>query len=112
MADLGKLDRYLKPIHIENGDEVKFLNAGDIVEKEFKGEKRTAFEISILLPNGDEKTASLNKTSRKILSDAYGLDTTKWVGKKALITKNKMMVGDGMKDVLIFQAVAEEKLPF
>jgi hypothetical protein len=110
MANLGQMDKYLKPVHIENGDEVKFLDKGEILEKDFKGEKRMAFEITVQLPNGDEKTASLNKTSRKILSDSYGLDTEKWKGKKALITKNKMMVGDGMKDVLIFQAVAEEKL--
>lgn len=109
MADLGKLDLYLKPAHIENGDEVRLLDEGQIVERVFKGEKRTVFEINVQLPNGDTKLATLNKTSRKILSDAYGLDTAKWVGRKALITKNKMMVGDGMKDVLIFQAVAEEK---
>ena len=112
MANLGQLDTFLKPIHIENGDEVKFLDEGKILEKDFKGEKRLAFEITVQLPNGDTKIASLNKTSRKILSDAWGQDTAKWVGKKALITKNKMMVGDGMKDVLIFQAVADEKLPF
>ncbi len=105
-------DKYLKPKHIENGDEVKIIDEFKFIEKLFNGKPKSVWEGTIQLPSGVQLTATMNKTSVRILSDAWSSDTVKWVGKQALITKNKMMVGDGMKDVLIFQAVAEEKLPF
>ncbi len=103
-------DKYLKPKHIENGDEVKIIDEFKFIEKLFNGKPKSVWEGTIQLPSGVQLTATMNKTSVRILGDAWG-DTKNWVGKKALITKNKMMVGDGMKDVLIFQAVADNS-PF
>jgi hypothetical protein len=107
MADLSSLEKYLKPAYVENGDEVKICDEGKIIEKEFGGKKRLSFEITVQLPNGDIKFVSMNRTSRNILGSAWGFDTKNWIGKRAVITKNNMLINGQMKDVLIFQAAEE-----
>jgi len=88
MPDTSKLSKYLKPEHITDGDTITFLDAGVILEKEFKDEgetkKRQVLEITIRFKQ-DDKTYSPNATTVKLLSAAWGSNTDKWVNKQATV---------------------------
>ena len=54
---------------VRTGDLLVFIDEGEILEKEFKGKKRMAFQIGVSLPDGKEKIASLNATSKNAETD-------------------------------------------
>jgi len=114
MPNTNELSSFLRTESVDDKTIVTFVNAGALVEKEFKGKKSKKLEIGVKLPDGSEKTATLNFTSVGNLSEAWGSNTEKWVNKKALINKIKVMVGGEMKDTLVFEAVkeTEEEITF
>lgn len=74
---------------IQNGDKVKIKNAGTEVTGQFGDQ--TVFVIETR--NGD-KNFPLNQASINILVDAFGGDTTNWVGKEVkVLTKKGVFVG-------------------
>jgi hypothetical protein len=72
--------KFLKAAEVKQGDTITFLDAG--VEKELNGKMLVNFTVDY---SGDEKIYSPNKTSLSALADAWGMDTTEYVGKKAKI---------------------------
>ena len=100
--DLSKLSKYLKSDMVKDGDKVKFITAGAMVEKDnpFKpGEKKMNFEIVVEV-NGEEKLATLNFTSQKELTKVFGSKTEAWLGKTAKVQKIKQNVAGKIKDVV------------
>lgn len=89
MPDTSKLSIYLKPDNVKDGDVVEFMDAGKIFDKTFEqgGEKKVKpiLEISVKI-RGEIKTYSPNGTTIKLLNEAWGTATEKWIGKKAVIT--------------------------
>jgi hypothetical protein len=66
----------------EEGDVITFASEGEMVPGEF-GEKLT---FKIKTKGSDEKkNLSLNQTSVNYLIDAYGDDTTSWIGKQVKV---------------------------
>lgn len=84
MPDTSKLSRYLKAENAKDGDVIQFLDAGVIVEKQFKKDEppKPSLEITVKF-RGETKTYSPNGTTVKLLNAAWGTATEKWVGKSA-----------------------------
>ena len=82
---------------IKNGDKVKVLNDGSVVTGEY-GE-RQVFKIETR--NG-ERNATFNQTSVNACVDAFGEDTSKWVGKEVKATIVKQNVAGKFIDVVYF----------
>lgn len=95
---------YLTHEDVATGDFVTFKNEGQIVEKEFQGKKTEKLEISVELPNGKIKTATLNATSHNNMIEKYGDDTADWMGKQARIEVIRQIVGKESKKVVFFTA--------
>lgn len=111
MPNLNSQSKYLKSDMVKEGDIVKFLNAGQLVEKDNpfkKGEKKTNFEVSIELPDGSSKIATINFTSQKALTAVYGSSTENWVNLTAKVNKVKQNVGGQMKDVVYLTPIERE----
>lgn len=89
MPNTSSLSKFLKASHVRDGDILTFIDAGVIVQKEFK-KKDGSVDISPMLEmtveiNGDRKTYSPNGQSRKFLEEVYGNQTENWVGKQAVV---------------------------
>lgn len=89
MVMTSKLSKYLKAEHVKDGDIINFIDAGIIVDKEFKKEGKSEIkpilEITVQV-NGETKTYSPNGTTVGLFNKAWGQDTEGWVGKQARIT--------------------------
>lgn len=94
---------YLKTAEVNNGDSVTFRNEGEWVENTKytweDGTPKQDFVIKVTY-KGAEKKMRLNKMSRDEMVLAYGDDTAAWVGKSAIITKERMLVAGKKMDVL------------
>lgn len=89
---------------IQDGDVVTITNAGTVVTGEFGDQ--TVFEIKTR--NG-EKNANFNQSSINILIDAFGDETTEWVGKEVTVRTKKGMFG-GKKGIAAYFVTPEWKL--
>ncbi|NHV97970.1 MAG: hypothetical protein HA494_09365 [Thaumarchaeota archaeon] len=101
MVKLQDLEEYLTPEDVKD-DVVTFLDEGVYKKAEETPFGRPVFQISVKLPDGRVKIATLNRTSRKELAKAYGEDTKNWVGREARVTKVKQNVRGELKDVIYF----------
>jgi hypothetical protein len=77
-----------------DGDTMTIQDAGQVISGDFGD--RHVFKIST--KNGD-KNLTFNQTSMNNLIDAFGDDTSAWVGKDVRAFVVKQMVGDGLKNV-------------
>ena len=95
---------YLKTAEVNGGEVVTFLDEGVWkVSKLYKyddGEPRRDFYIKIEILEV-EKHLKLNVTNREILKEAFGKDTTGWIGKEATLSKEKIMVGGKKMDTIV-----------
>lgn len=95
---------YLKSQELTRGDVVTFLDEGVFVtsknffyEDPVTKEKRPKQDFNISVKyKGNQRTATVNATSRKELIKAYGSETAEWVGKKAIIDKSLLPTGKYM----------------
>lgn len=95
---------------VENGDLLTVVNEGRFLTADETPFKRPAFQIEIKLPSGNEKTWTMNKTTRKRLAAAYGDDSVNWVGRKVRVELLKQNVRGELKTVIYGHPVeAEEK---
>jgi len=109
MVDTSKLSKYLKVDNIRDGEVINFIDAGTIVEKEWKKdgkvEKKPALEITVEF-RGEKKTYCPNGTSVGILTKAWGANTEGWVGKQARL--NIIPAPNG-KDMIIAKSCEDDK---
>jgi len=108
MPNVSDLNTYLTTNDVKEKDLIKFIDAGQFVEKDFRGEKRTRLEITIALGDGKKKTYTPNKTTVKSISSVYGNDTAQWIGKLAEVTLVSQNVAGEMKKVLYATPISEE----
>lgn len=82
-------DNYVKAERDVMGSEIlEFADAGEIVESTFKnadGSSKMNFNIRVIMPDGEKRTLSMNKTSQKMCIEKYGKDTERWVGRKVKV---------------------------
>ena len=114
-----QLSEWLKDDEFPKSQEltVKFLDAGEYVEKEFEGKVKQQFEIRVEAGSGEVRKWSMNLTSQRAVAQRLGSgDTSTWVGHSAelyLQTENvagKMRVVIYARDGLVVKAVPELKV--
>lgn len=108
-----EMSGFLRTSDLKKGEILAFADAGRIAEIDFSrakdgSEKRKVFQITVILPNGDEKLLTVNKTSQNSLVTAYGEQTEKWVGKKCEVDFIQQLVFGKMKDVLFLKPLQED----
>jgi hypothetical protein len=77
--------RFIKADDAKQGEVITFLDEG--TEKELNGKKFLTFQIEY---NGEEKLYSPNKTALVSLTDAWGTETSDFIGKSAKINLVKV----------------------
>ena len=84
---------------IKNGDIITINNEGEVVSGDYGD--RNVFKVET--KNG-EKLLTFNQTSINYLIDAYGDETSKWVGKKIKVWIVKSSIAGKWKDVVYLSA--------
>ena len=94
--------RFLKAnLNIKDGDLITFKSEG---EEGVNQSGRQILNMLVENPDSDEKTLTVNNTSKANMIKLYGDDTANWVGKEARVNIIKQMVGKEMKEVIYLTA--------
>lgn len=104
---------FLKASDVPGEAVVQFVDEGKYVDSQFKdqaGNAKTNFNITVRLGE-DEKTWTMNKTSQRAMAEAYGDESSDWVGKCAKLIIVKMLVGKDMRDVVMGEPTEVEAAP-
>jgi len=110
MPNINDLSNYLRQDDIKAGDLLCFVNAGVIVQKDFSkarngSDKKTVLEITVRLPDGKEKVMTPNKTSRTLISAAFGVDTAEWVDKYVEVNYIEQLSFGELKKIMVLKPV-------
>ena len=110
MPNLNDLKNFLQRDDVKEGEILIFTDAGEIKEVDFSkaqdgSGKKKVFQISIGLPDGRTKTATINATSRNALTEKYGSNTEDWVNKNVKVTFVNQMAFGKMTKVLVLVPV-------
>ena len=110
MPNIDQNGNYFRNSDFNDGELIKFMNAGEFVTRDFSKNKdgsdtKELFEMLVARENGEEKTLSVNKTSRASLKEKYGPITEEWVGKIAKVTFTNTMSFGKMTKVLVLVPV-------
>ena len=112
MVMLGS-GNFLKTAEVSNGDMITFKNEGYWIESTMykypDGNPRVDFVIKVDI-KGEEKSMRLNKTNRDVVTAAYGNNTSKWIGKTAKITKEKVLVAGKKQDCILLEIEGAERI--
>lgn len=101
MVEIENVGNYLSANDIgDRGKKVKILAEGSYIEKIFKDEKRRRLEIPLLLPNGEKKVWTLNRTSESVMAGILGKDTKEWVGKEVYLISVNQIVQGSLKQII------------
>ena len=77
---------FLKEGDLKHKEEITILDAGKWTKsKKFTKEDGTPteqFEITVRLPNGEDRTVTFSWTTLKNLAPVFGEDSEDWIGKK------------------------------
>lgn len=93
--------KFLTNKDVKTGDILTFIDAGEEKPgKNFNGKEITKFIITVRLPDGEEKSADLNNTSKKNMMDEYGENSDKWIGKDCRVEVVTQKVSTEFKDVV------------
>lgn len=97
---LLNLNQFLKVEDVKTGDIIMFMDGGIPSEsKKFTnpdGTPKVQLNFTVKLGDGSEKTLSVNKTSQKMMAQAFGRETEGWVGKSAKIAITLTPMGKNM----------------
>lgn len=98
LDDYCKIDR-----DVRGGDILTLADAGtkkaSTTFANPDGSPKVAYEFRVILPDGKEKIATLNKTSLRNLANAWGTETNYWVGKHAIV--QSMLTPQGKKAMVL-----------
>jgi hypothetical protein len=90
---------------VSTGDIVTFIDHGEEkIKKDFHGKDKLGFQITVTLPDGEEKIFDLNNTSKRNMMDHYGEDSDAWIGKVARVEVSTQKIGNEFKDVVYLTA--------
>ena len=112
MPILNSGGSWIKTADVKEGEVIQFKDEGRWEENtKYKypdGNPKMDFVITVL-HNGEEKSMRLNGTNRTTLTEAYGKDTSKWVGKSATIQKMTALVAGKKMDVIVLEANTDDQ---
>lgn len=114
MPSTTQLQKYLKVDSVKNGDVVNFMDAGVIYDKDFPqkdGTKKvqTILEMTVMV-NGEKKTYSPNRTTIKLLNEAWGTDTEKWVNKQGVVAIIDQISFGELQPILVVKPLNRQEL--
>jgi len=95
-------------VDVKTGDTITFLSGITVRGKAETGFDRDTAEVNIRLPNGKEKPLTVNRTSQKALSKAFGDESDDWKSHKAKVTIVQQQVRDQLKDVIYLEPIVSE----
>jgi len=90
---------FLTANDIKDGDKITITNEGVYKQNKWGNQ---ALQIGVKLPNGEEKTCSMNATSQRWMIKTYGDDSQNWIGKIVPVFAISQMVQGKMKKVIYF----------
>jgi hypothetical protein len=111
MPNVNDLKPYLCSTDVVDGDVIQFIDAGDLIEKDFSKEQdgsdiKTVLEITVELPNGRRKKYSPNAKTRDALAEGFGSpDTENWIGKRACILLVRQSVYGNIKTIIYMEPI-------
>jgi hypothetical protein len=108
---LKKSQKWLNPDAVKDGDVVELVGEGAFRTVSFGGKDREVFETDVKLADGTTKTWTMNRTTMKNLSEAWGEDTKQWAGKKVRLTVQTVLVRGEMKRSIVGYPVTGEEEP-
>ena len=97
MPDTNELKKWLKVKDLQVGDKLQIVDEGAIRDFEFvdkeskKKQQGRVLEIGVTLDGVTRKPLTLNAISITNLTEAWGSNTKKWVGKSCEVKSTKMM---------------------
>ena len=98
---------FLKAEDCKGGEICKFLDEGEMEEitsPEGKTKEVLNFQVSFNVGKEEaEKTFTPNKSNGNILMEAFGEDTSKWIGRQFKITLQRVRVFGKMKPSIIVE---------
>ena len=100
--------KFLKAEICKGGEICEMLDAGTMEEIQNDDGTKEVLNFEIQFDIGgvnSEKTFSPNKSSGNIMCEAWGDDTTKWVGKRFKITLVKVNVFGKIKDSIVVEPI-------
>jgi hypothetical protein len=107
---LRKSTRFVKPEIVGSGDVVEIVAPGRTIPADKSQFKKEAFQIDVRMPDGSVKTWTVNVTTLKRLKEAFGGDSSKWVGRKVRLTVENVVVrGELRRAVFGFPVVSKEE---
>jgi len=74
---------------LQGGEILVINNEGVQGVSDFKnpdGSEKSKIDFEVIMPDGQMKKLTMNKTSMKKLAEAYGMETKAWIGQKAKVT--------------------------
>jgi len=112
MVMLNSGGDWIKTAEVKAGDRIVFKTEGEWRENnKYKypdGNPKMDFVIEVE-HDGTNKQMRLNGTNRTTMSEAYGKDTSKWVGKSATIQKMTALVAGKKMDVIVLEANTDDQ---
>lgn len=106
MVMLNSGGNWLKSADVKKGDVVTFKDEGVWQENNRynypDGNPRMDFVIAIT-HNGEKKAMRLNQTNRTALIEAFGNDTSKWVGKSVKLDKMMTLVAGKRTQIVVVE---------
>lgn len=99
---------FLKPSEVEDGDIFLVTGTPKLVESNFSdknGKPRMNYQIEVKMPNGTDRSVTLNHTSSDVLLLEFGTDETSWLNRKIAAKKMNQKLRGTDTVVLYFTAV-------
>ena len=96
------LQEFLGPddIGVENNVKIADEGKAGLIRGGEGKEDVPTFEIGVILPSGEQKLWTMNKTSQRTLASKWSKDTKQWIGKTATLYTTDQNVRGTMKKVV------------
>jgi len=93
--------------NVKDGDILTIVGEG---RRDDSGRYGETLLIPVVVNDGSEElTYNMNKTSRRNVARAYGLETKAWIGKKLLLRVTQQQTPEGMASVIYTTPLEEEE---
>lgn len=96
---------FLSPKNTEEGDIITFTEEG--LEGDYEGKSNVTFEVEL---DGDVKKITLNPTSVQNLAEAWGWESSDWIGKSAKITFVEKPIQEELVKYIVLVPASEVEL--
>jgi hypothetical protein len=116
MVDTRKLKQFIKLADLTSSDVIDFVEAGDIVDRDFSkaqdgSDIKSVLELKVSLNGEEPKKLTMNNTTINILKKEWGPDSSDWVGKRAKVAVVETLAFGELKEVSVLKPVVEAPLP-